>query len=386
MMWLLASISNVSAEEACSPEAVEQASVQIVQKRGDDAAEAFHQLSLCDTDVALKFVATTVPTFFPNAKGYRAAGDAVLVGGHQDVMKWYEILEPSEQKGLLRELGNRCQKEQVIQDFFVSVANNGTDQFWKSRFHEYITECRVSPLQELLLSQFALGVDQGRSQYFSVMSAMARNLEGNAIPELQKVLDSSEDGEVQLNLVSSIHEAVTASNTNHADDKKLVRDVTVAGIDSVYGNKERLAPEAILRARMMLTAFEAEAEADDLAGYMYKSHQQPDGQYMWGLVVVENTTCKNGKEKQRIYTASVLENGTNWADQLPERIQDVVAVQWDLDLAKRCKGTEDVQYILTELPVSNLDALQVWQTEQQERLLNPNVKKPILLPKEPLKI
>ena len=107
---------------------------------------------------------------------------------------------------------------------------------------------------------------------------------------------------------------------------------------------------------------------------------------MWGLVVVENATCKNGKEKQRLYLSSVVEGGTNWADQLPERIQDAVEVQWEMDLAERCKGTGEVEYILTELPISNLDALNVWQTEQKEAKLNANVKKPILLIKDPLEI
>lgn len=365
---------------------VEEASVEIVKKRGDDAAEAFHALVECDAEVAKRFTTTTVPTFFPSAVGYTAAADAVVVGGEESVRKWYKSLEPGEKKGLLRELGNRCQKEETIQQYFLNVAENGTDEFWKSRYHQYIKDCRVDSMQSILTTQFNKGLEQGRSQYFSVMSAMARNLEGQSIPILKETLQQTDDGELQVNIIAAIFEAVDENNQNHADDKKLVRDVTVAGIDAIFGTAATLTPEALLQARTVLTSLEAEAESDELAGFMYNVHRQPDGRFMWGLVVVENATCKNGKEKQRMYLSSVVESGTNWSDQLPERIKDAVDVQWEMDLAERCKGTGEVEYLLTDLPISNLDALSVWQTEQKEAKLNANIKKPIILPKDPLEI
>ena len=383
LLSLILNPAFADGEDTCN---VEEASTAIVSKRGDDAAEAFHALMECDAEVAKKFIVTTVPTFFPSAIGYTAAVDAVVVGGEDTVRTWYKSLEAGEKKGLLREMGNRCQKEETIQQYFLNVANNGTDEFWKSRYHQFIKDCRVESMQSVLTTQFEKGVDQGRSLYFSVMSAMARNLEGQAIPVLKETLEKADDGEVQVNTIASIFEAVDESNQNHADDKKLVRDVTVAGIDAIFGTAATLEPEALLQARTVLTSLEAEAESDALAGFMYKVHRQPDERFMWGLVVVENATCKNGKEKQRLYLSSVVEGGTNWADQLPERIKDAVEVQWEMDLAERCKGTGEVEYILTELPISNLDALNVWQTEQKEAKLNANVKKPIILIKDPLEI
>ena len=74
---------------------------------------------------------------------------------------------------------------------------------------------------------------------------------------------------------------VDENNQNH-DDKKLVRDVTVAGIDAIFGTASTLTPEA-LQARTVLTSLEAEAESD-AAGFMYNVHRQPDGRFMWGLV------------------------------------------------------------------------------------------------------
>lgn len=387
MMLLIASMQVVFAQDTeCTVENIEDASTQIVQMRGDAAAEAFHQLALCDAVVAEKFVSTTIPTFNPNAVGYKAAGDAVLVGGAKSVMKWYTTLDVGEQKGLLRELGNRCQKEDAIQQLFLDVAGNGTDEFWSSRYYQYLTDCRVKPLQTLMLDQYAKGIEQGRTQYFSVMSAMARNLEGTAIPHLKTALEQTDDGEVQVNLIAAMFEAIDENNENHADDKKMVQEVAGLGIQTISENAERLQPEALLQARTVLTSLEAEAEADELAGYMYKAHQQPNGQYMWGLVVVENATCKKGNEKQRIYMSSILETGTNWADQLQEQIEDAVSVQWEMDLAKRCKGTGTVEYIITELPIANQDALQVWLQEKRDEKLNTEIKKPVLLVKDPLKI
>ena len=383
LLSILLQSAFAETEPVCN---IEEASAEIVKKRGDDAAEAFHALVECDAEVAKKFTITTVPTFFPSAVGYTAAADAVVVGGEESVRKWYKSLEPGEKKGLLRELGNRCQKEESIQQYFLNVAGNGSDEFWKSRYHQFIKDCRVESMQALLTTQFEKGVDQGRSQYFSVMSAMARNLEGQSIPILKDTLQGTDDGEVQVNVIAAIFEAVDENNQNHADDKKLVRDVSLAGVDAVFGTASSLKPEALKQARTVLTSLGAEAESDELAGFMYNVHRQPNGRFMWGLVVVENATCKNGKEKQRFYLSSVVEGGTNWADQLPERIKDAVEVQWEMDLAERCKGTGEVEYLLTELPLSNLDALSVWQTEQKEAQLNSNVKKPIILPKDPLEI
>ena len=312
--------------------------------------------------------------------------DGVVLGGEEIVRKWYKSLEPGEKKGLLRELGNRCQEEETIQQYFLNVAENGTDEFWKSRYHQYIKDCRVESMQSILTTQFEKGEEQGRSQYFSVMSAMARNLEGDSIPILKETLQQTEDSELQINVIAAIFEAVDENNQNHANDKKLIRDVSVAGIDAIYGSATTLTPKSLLNARTVLTSLEAEAESDELAGFMYDVHRQPDGRFMWGLVVVENATCKNGKEKQRFYLSSIVESGTNWADQLPERIKDVVEVQWEMDLAERCKGTGEVEYLLTELPISNSDVLSVWQTEQKESQLNANVKKRIVLIKNPLEI
>ena len=387
MILLIASMQMVFAEDTgCTVENIEEASTQIVKMRGDAAAEAFHQLALCDASVAQKFVSTTVPTFHPNAVGYMAAGDAVLVGGAESVMKWHKTLDVGEQKGLLRELGNRCQKEDAIQQLFLDIAGNGTDEFWSSRVYQYLTDCRVESLQTLMLEQYAKGMDQGSAQYFSVMAAMARNLEGAAIPHLKADLEKSEDAEVQVNLIATIFEAVDENNENHADDKQMTQEVAGVGVQAIYEHAGKLQPEALLQARTVLDSLEAEAEADELAGYMYKAHQQPDGQYMWGLLVVENATCKKGNKKQRIYMSSILETGTNWADQLPEQIEDAVAVQWEMDLAKRCKGTGDVEYIISELPIVNSDALQVWLQEKRDEKLNTEIKKPVILVKDSLKI
>ena len=95
------------------------------------------------------------------------------------------------------------------------------------------------------------------------------------------------------------------------------------------------------------------------------------------------TVCRAKKSQMQMYVPNQKHACVNmmilW-------MKDAVEVQWEMDLAERCKGTGEVEYILTELPISNLDALNVWQTEQKEAKLNANVKKPILLIKDPLEI
>lgn len=357
---------------------------EIVKYTGDAAATAFVGLSECAPDVAKKYISTTVPTFFGTEEGTQAAVVAVKLGGATTVLDWMKTLEPSEQKVLLRSLGNDCQKDEVVRQMFLDVAANDPERFWGNRFYQYLSECRVESIQTVLQDKFHEGTDQGYSQYFGVASVYARNLESVSIPILSEALANATDGNVQSNLISAISEAVTTTLENHADDKKLVRDVNVAGVDAIFGKASTLTPEALTQARISLTALNAEAEVDELAGFYYQSYKQPDGNLLWGLVIVEDAVCKKGKLKQRIHVSSIVEPGTNWADTLVDRVQEPAEYQWGLKLGEECKGTSEIKYLVTDKPVHNQEELLVWQQEQLTTHRNTELKKIVLLEVESL--
>ena len=57
-------------------------------------------------------------------------------------------------------------------------------------------------MQSILTTQFEKGVDQDFT-YFSMMSAMARNLEGSDTC-LERDIGATEDGELQVNVIAAI--------------------------------------------------------------------------------------------------------------------------------------------------------------------------------------
>jgi hypothetical protein len=374
MLYFLITLSF--AENEC---AIEEYHRTITKVTGDSAAESFLELSRCAPEIAKQFIKTTVPTFITTEIGYKAAVEAVKLGGQEDVLSWVKTIEPHEQKAVLRALGDACQNDISIQNLFTSVAADDPDRFWGKRYYQYVTDCRVESINTILKTKYDEGVAQGRSQYFAVASAMARNYEGESIPILTETIANSDDGELQSNLIASIFEAVDETVENHPDEAVTIRDVNLAAIASIRGNAENYSLEGIAQARTSLTALGAEAESDELAQYYYKQHQQPDGNFTWGLVIVENAVCQKNKLKQTIHVSSISETGTNWSDQMHDRVQEPAQYQWELDLSKRCKGTGEVLYIVSDTPINNQEQLSVWQEEIITKRKDPEIKKVVML-------
>lgn len=383
-MSLLLSLSLAFAQEECD---VVGLSKIIETTTGDEAAVAFAALVECDPEKAKRFAKTTIITFLPSKEGFDAAMSGMKIDQEQYVVEWMnQRLEASEQKQLLRTLGDACQKEEKIQAFFINRATNFSEDFWKHRYYQYLISCRVDPIQEILAKQVDIGTDQGRSQYFSVMSAYARNLQVKALPKLGEILSSTEDGEIQTNTLSAILEIADEIKQNSPDDKKSFRRAGVESTKIIVENAEKLTKKSLEQARVSLNALEAEAEADALAGLYYKDKIQEDNSFIWGIVAVENTTCKNGKKKQGVHAGLIIEQGNTWADQLAERVKEVVDFSWEMNLAGSCKGKSEFLYFVPEDPFSNLDEYSVWAEKIKTEQLNTEIKKPVVIDHDPINL
>ena len=375
LLSLSLSLSLAQAEGKCDTVAY---SKTIQTNTGDAAAVAFIALARCDPDKARHFAKTTVSTFYPNQKGYEAVVWTLRLGEQQLAMSWMNRLDPSEKKEFLRMLGNSCQKNKIVQDFFIDKAENHAEIFWKHRYYQYLLSCRVEPIQEVLANQVDIGLEQDRSQYFAVMSAYARNLEYNSLPKLGERLALSDDGEVQINIISAIFEAVDETTKNHPEDNKMLSDVNKDSVKIIVDSAYKLEKTALNRARISLTAMGAEAESDSMAGYYYNEQKQDDETLLWGVVAVENATCKNGKLKQSIHSGSIVEQGNTWADQLEERVSEVAVFAWEINLAKSCKGESEILYFVPAKPFSNMDEYVVWSEKIKLEQRNAEVKKTII--------
>ena len=360
---------------------------QLIDNTGDKAAKAFTELAQCDASKAKRFAKNSIINFIGSEDGYQAALQGIRIGEEKYVLEWMnQQLGPDEQKQFLRTLGDACQKTNEVQNFFVNSAQNNTDIFWKNRYYQYVTDCRVEPIQQILEKQLQLGVDQGRPLYFAVASAYARNLEAKSIPLLAEQLSNTQEEEIQANLIVAMFEAVEESKKNHPEDRKLQTEANKLLIETLSNHAEKLTPAGILQARKTLTILEAEAESDALAGLYYAANKQSDDTFIWGVVVVENATCKKDKLKQNIFHAPIHESGMMWADQVEEKAKPSIEYGWDVNLATQCKGTSEILYFVPESPFANIDEYDAWAKQLIESQKNPEVKKTLVLQKEDLSL
>ena len=129
-----------------------------------------------------------------------------------------------------------------------------------------------------------------------------------------------------------------------------------------------LAPELTIKgieqARITLLALGAEAESDELAAYRYAEFKQEDGSFVWGGIISEVAPCKDGaKTKQRIHyarTVGQLEVVRTWNDQLQEKFEAQIEVNWEMDLAKSCKVEGTKTTIASPKPFADEDAWKAW--------------------------
>ena len=104
---------------------------------------------------------------------------------------------------------------------------------------------------------------------------------------------------------------------------------------------------------------------------------QDDGNLLYGTVVFENATCKNGKIQQRYHVAPVTDPGQTWPDQLEEKVQSTVDANWELNLAERCKGEGEIKILVPDVPFENKEAMRKWFKSVIKQNTNAEAKKSV---------
>ncbi len=375
MLFTLLFTTSVFAQDCDVP----ALSKEILSMGPHDAAPAFVRLAACDGGVAKKLAPKVVPNLIGETDGFEAAISAMEVGSSAVVMSWMEGLQRDDQSRAIRAYGKRCQESEAVQSFLVQAEAKLGDQFWADRWYRALTECRSPSTTGLLAARVDAGAGDDRSGFFGVVEAYAVNVGDGALPKLTELVKAEEDLEMQINLVGAFADAAQAGTVSGLNAQ-------IAGMaaSAVRDLAPELQPKAVEKARTTLTVLLDEAGSDSLAAVRYRDMLQEGGSLLYGTVVFENATCKNGKRQQRYHVAEAIDPGQTWPDQLEDKIRTSIEGVWDLNLAERCKGEGELKVLVPEAPFAEKEAMRKWFKDTIKQNTDADAKKVVRVDADPI--
>ncbi len=345
---------------------------EIAEASPQRSATIFTELGACDAALAVEHAPTLMPRVLSGSTGNEALITAITVGANTEAVAWLETLQSDERAGAISALGEACNASGPVQEFFVERAGTLGDDFWSQRWYGSLSACHVTEIQALLWAELSRCMDSDRSRFFSVLEAYARSAQTVAVPALSELLGKSDDAEVQANIIGAFADAAQVGSVDGTDFK-----TAEASNRAIVAAAPNLTEKAVEQARITLTTLGDEQAADSLSAVRYKDLLQADGTLLYGTVVVENATCKNGKVAQRVHPAAVVDPGQTWPDQLKEKIEVSVNVAWELDLASGCRGEGETTVLVPSAPFADRAALAAWQEEKIRGAKRDDVKKTV---------
>ncbi|MAY82286.1 MAG: hypothetical protein CL930_16090 [Deltaproteobacteria bacterium] len=346
-----------------------------------EAAPLFVQLAQCDAAAAKKTAKTAIPQLVAESAGFEAAIAAINVGAGESVMDWMATRQQDERSRAVRSYGKQCQESEAIQKFLVDAHGKLGDNFWTERWYRALTECRTDAITGLLQARVDQGPSEDRGLYFAVVEVYAANVGITAVPKLQTLISEESDVETQVNLIQALADAAQAGTVQGLNVK-----TAAAAAESLKSIVTNLPARAVDQARITLRVLQDEQGSDALVKVRYNDKLQDDEGLLYGAVVFENATCKNGKEAQRYHVAEVLDPGQTWPDQVEEKVKSSVEVSWKLNMAERCKGEGEVLYFTSDVPFKDKSEMKVWVKSVLSKQTKASVKKPVRIDEEPLAI
>lgn len=346
-----------------------------------EAAPLFVQLAQCDAAAAKKVAKTAIPQLVAESAGFEAAIAAINVGAGDSVMTWMGSRQQDERSRAIRAYGKQCQESDDIQKFLVDAHGSLGDGFWTERWYRALTECRTESITGLLQARVDQGPGEDRGLFFAVVEVYAANVGITAIPKLQTLISEESDVETQVNLIQALADAAQAGTVQGLNAK-----TATAAAESLKSIVTNLPARAVDQARITLRVLEDEEGSDTLVKVRYNDKLQDDGGLLYGAVVFENATCKNGKEAQRYHVAEVRDPGQTWPDQVNEKVKLSVELGWKLNMAERCKGEGEVLYFTPDVPFKDKSEMKLWVKSVLSKQSKASVKKPVRVDEEPLAI
>ncbi len=362
----------------------EDCEVGALMKAVDEASpqatpRAYSALAACDGAMAKRAAKAALPRMIAGKDAYEATSAAISAGASAEAQAWMAGLQSDERAKAIRFLGKKC-ADPAVPQFFLNLAETNTEAFWEDRWYTALGNCRVPEVQGLLWTELEKGIGEDRGRFFGIVETFARSQGKDAVPKLKLLVGKVEDAEAQTNVVGAFADAAHVGSVDGMDEG--TAQLAIAAIVELAPSLEA---KAVEQGRITLTAMGAEREADSLAAVRYKDVKQKDGTYMWGVVVKEFGTCKNGKEFQRFWHAPVMDPGNTWPDQIKEKAEAAVGVGWEMDMAERCKGEGAQKVLVPGAPFADEAAYKAWSDEKLDELKG-EAKKPAILAQEPVKL
>lgn len=346
------------------------------------AARAFVQLSACDPLVARKAAKVVLPRILPGDEGYQAVVSAIRTGAPADAAAWVAGLQSDDRARAIKSLGDACAESEPVQAFFAERARSLGDEFWSQRWYRGLAACKSEPLLELMWAELKDGPKTDRPRFSAVLETWARARGALAIPALSELLKGvGDDAEAQAAVVSALGAAAGVGG-----DEGIKAVAAARAGEAIQSAAPGLSVKAVEQARITLLALGDEAGSDGLAAVRYKDRFNDNEKLLWGVVVDERATCRGDKPAQRLSWAPVREPGRTWPDQFKDRLQPALEAQWGFDLAASCKGTGTVEVLVPAEPFTDKASFEAWAAQTVQERLQPDVKKPVKLKREPVQM
>jgi hypothetical protein len=344
-----------------------------------EAAPMFVQYAACAPADARAAAAEVLPGLLAGESGHDAAVAAIRVGAGVDARSWIVGLMSDERAPAIRAVGKACGEDPSVQAFFVDTAAALGDEFWSQRWYRGLAKCRVALIKQLLTERVDAGMGDDRGQYFSVVQAWASNVAAGSLPKLAEMITLATETEVKINLIQAFSDAAQVGSIDGMDVK-----VADAAARTIVALAPTLPAKAVEQGRITLQSLDHEQEADGLSLVRYKDLLQKDDTLLYGVVVVETATCKNGKVSQRVHVAEAVDPGQTWPDQLTDKVQATAEHSWNLNLAERCKGEGKTEVKVPDAPFADKPAFRKWVEAQIEEATDADVKKPVRMDHDPI--
>ena len=356
VMTALLLSAQISHAQECDAKALV---AEIAEASPRAVAELYVQLADCDAAAANKAAADTFAKVLSGPAGVKAAGAAVRVGASPVVRDWVGNLISDERASTLAGLGETCADEPSLAAFFVESETELGERFWRDRWHRGLSACRAPEIQDLLRHSFQdEAVQRDGSRFGSILEVFCTNARRDAIPWLKALIFTTSE-ENQLHVMSAFANAAGVG-TLEGTDPEAAAEAVVAILEVA----PKLPAKVVEQARITLQSLAATTEADNLSAVRYAAEQQPDGRFMWGAIAVETATCKKGDVRLGVHHAPVYEPGHRWPDQMQTVVDEAVQTGWEMELAKKCKGTSRTEVIISAAPFADEAAYTTWRDEQ----------------------
>ena len=378
-MLALTILLSMARAEDCDANAL---AAKASEGAGDSSAKAFVKLSECTPERAKRIAPDAIAKFVPGKPTNKALVSALGLGFGEDVAKWLEAQQSDEKTQAMRALGNKCEKNETVQGFFLAQAESQGEDFWKNRWFKYLDSCPVPAVTELLGKKVDESKDDARNIYFAVMTVYAKLAGAEAIPTLEAHLKATSDDKVQMQIFEAFSYAAKVGSEAGMDQATASKAAKI-----ITASAKGMSAKALAQARKTLTSMGDEEGADALAAEAYAGLAQNDGSLLWGVVVAENVVCKSGKKRQVIHYSKVVDNSKRtWGDQFKETIEANFTTHWALDQAAKCKGEGKVKIKVPAKPFIDEAKFEEWAKKQREQVADSSAKSSKTIPHDPLEI